>query len=236
MRPDRPFDDGRSGGRPARGRRVWVERALLITGAGLLGFYGFARLDGWLGSRAALRALDRPIAARSDAPPAESARPEGGQNVDFSLWSPERVRAFEESRSLTEDRALAVLEMDQPPIRVPVFEGTDDLALNRGAGWIQGTGRPGSDGNIGIAAHRDGFFRLLMYVREGDPIRLRVADRIRIYRVDDIEIVDPENVAVLMPRASPSLTLVTCYPFYYIGSAPQRFIVHASLDSEGGNV
>jgi sortase A len=212
-----------------------VERLLLVAGAALLAFYGVARFDGWLGSRAALRAFDRASVSSGDSTASPSAPAPGGHAVDVSLWSPERVRAFEASLSLTEDRALAVLEMDQPPIRVPVFEGTDDLALNRGAGWIPGTARPGADGNVAIAAHRDGFFRLLMYVREGDPIRLRVADRTRLYRVDSTEIVEPENVSVLMPRAVPSLTLVTCYPFYYVGSAPQRYIVHATLESEGGN-
>jgi sortase A len=153
----------------------------------------------------------------------------------MSLWSLQRIRGFRDSLSLTEDRALAVLELDQLALRVPVFEGTDDLVLNRGAGWIQGTARPGEDGNVGIAGHRDGFFRGLMHAQMGDPIRLRAPTRTMSYRIDGIEIVEPEDVYVLLPRALPSITLVTCYPFYYTGSAPHRFIVHATLQREGGS-
>jgi sortase A len=214
-------------------RQVWLERSLLVAGTVLLAFYGAARLDGWLFSTAALQAFDQ------SSPPPQSALPTAptgaDQSVDMSLWSPERVVGFRDSAWLTEERALAVLELDQLRLRVPVFAGTDELVLNRGAGWIQGTARPGEDGNIGIAAHRDGFFRVLMNVEVGHSIRLRTEASTRAYRVDGIEIVDPEDVHVLLPRAEPSLTLVTCYPFYYSGNAPHRWIVHATLEREPGS-
>jgi sortase A len=113
-------------------------------------------------------------------------------------------------------------------IRAPVFEGTDEWELNRGLGWIQGTASPGEAGNVGIAGHRDGFFRALKDVRVGDDIELLTLRRAASYTVDAIEIVTPDNVGVLRPRGAPSLTLVTCYPFYFVGDAPQRFIVHAT--------
>ena len=109
-----------------------------------------------------------------------------------------------------------------------MFEGTDDLVLNRGLGWIVGTARPGDTGNIGIAGHRDGFFRGLKDIAAGDTMELETQGRRATYVVDEIEIVTPEQVEVLKPRAAPAITLVTCYPFYFIGDAPRRFIVHAT--------
>jgi sortase A len=124
---------------------------------------------------------------------------------------------------------MAVLSIDKLRIRVPVFDGTDDLVLNRGVGWIMGTARPGEAGNIGIAGHRDGFFRGLKDIIVGDAVELKTLEEQATYIVDQIEIVNPESVEVLQPGGVPSLTLVTCYPFYFIGSAPQRYIVHATL-------
>jgi sortase A len=114
---------------------------------------------------------------------------------------------------------------------VPVLEGTDDLILNRGVGLIAGTARPGDEGNIGIAGHRDGFFRGLKDVGPGDRIELAEEGKTETFVIDNIVIVDPKDVSILARRERPSLTLVTCYPFYFIGSAPQRYIVQASLTS-----
>jgi sortase A len=124
---------------------------------------------------------------------------------------------------------LAVLSIPRLRLDVPVFEGTDELTLNRGAGRIAGTARLGERGNIGIAAHRDGFFRSLKDVHPGDRIELAQLRRKFVYNVDNIAVVDPGDVTVLHARPQPSLTLVTCYPFYFIGDAPQRYIVQASL-------
>ena len=150
--------------------------------------------------------------------------------MDFSLWSETRIREYKETLSIEKPLPWAVLGISKLRIRVPVFDGTDDLVLNRGAGWIVGTARPGQAGNIGIAGHRDGFFRGLKDIVVGDAVELETLQERATYLVDQIEIVSPERVEVLRPRAAPSLTLVTCYPFYFIGSAPQRFIVHATLD------
>ena len=88
---------------------------------------------------------------------------------------------------------------------------------------------PGEDGNIGIAGHRDGFFRELKDIKIGDHVEMEERGRTATYVVDRVTIVDPRNVSVLRAESEPALTLVTCYPFYYIGSAPKRFIVHAKL-------
>ena len=112
-------------------------------------------------------------------------------------------------------------------MEAPLLEGTDDVTLNRGVGRIEGTAHPGEDGNLGIAGHRDSFFRVLKDIKVGDRVDLEGLERSDTYVVDQVEIVDPGDVSVLRPRSKPSLTLVTCYPFYFIGSAPRRYIVHA---------
>jgi LPXTG-site transpeptidase (sortase) family protein len=124
---------------------------------------------------------------------------------------------------------LARLDIPRVGLSVVVRDGTDEWTLNRGAGHIAGTSYPGSDGNIGIAGHRDGYFRALRDVHPADEILLTSSDgSIERYRVESATIVKPEDVSVLARRASPSLTLVTCYPFSYVGSAPKRYVLTAS--------
>ena len=146
--------------------------------------------------------------------------------VDMTTWSRARVDRYRES--LRESLApQAVLRIPSVKLVVPVFEGTRELNLNRGAGRIEGTARIGEAGNVGIAAHRDGFFRALKDVRVGDTLLLERVTATRTYRVVSMTIVDPSEVSVLAPTTTESVTLVTCYPFYYVGSAPRRFIVRA---------
>ena len=110
------------------------------------------------------------------------------------------------------------------------------MALNRGVGRIKGTAQPGESGNFGIAGHRDGFFRGLKDIREADLIEVRTLDTTYVYTVDDLRVVEPDDVSVLRSREQPTLTLVTCYPFYFVGPAPHRFIVTASLTSVEGRI
>jgi len=149
----------------------------------------------------------------------------------MSLWSPVRVRGWEDS--LTRDApALAVLRIPKIKLEVPILEGTDDWTLNRGVGHIEDTASPGAPGNIGIAGHRDGFFRGLKDIATGDVILMETRSGIERYTIDHIWIVQPEDVWVIDPTPARSITLVTCYPFYFIGSAPQRYIVRATLSSD----
>jgi sortase A len=148
---------------------------------------------------------------------------------DFSLWAEKRVAAYKQALAARMGAPLAVLSIPRLRLDVPVFEGTDELTLNRGAGRIAGTARPGELGNVGIAAHRDGFFRSLKDIRQGDRIELQQLQHQFTYTVDNVAIVDPSDTKVLKARPRPSLTLVTCYPFYFVGDAPQRYVVHASL-------
>jgi len=146
---------------------------------------------------------------------------------DQRLWSPERVHAWSETLHLAGPPPLAILKIERLGIEVPVLEGTDDNILDRGAGHIADTAAPGADGNSGIAAHRDGFFRPLKDAQVGDIIELTTPRGTTRFRIERTWIVEPEDVSVLDPTPGAALTLVTCYPFYFVGSAPQRFIVRA---------
>ncbi len=119
------------------------------------------------------------------------------------------------------------LEIPALNLSVMVFEGDGDSILARGAGHIPETAWPGVPGNAGIAAHRDTFFRRLEKVRVGDEVVLTTLAGPYCYRVQSIRVVGPDDVQVLASTATETLTLVTCYPFHYIGSAPYRFVVRA---------
>jgi sortase A len=204
-----------------------IELCFLAIGILCLAIYAVARLQGSLGRTIAEWRFDRDSSrVASGAGPRQFAFRD--DLADYSIWSEKRVAAYKQTLLMKFDPPLAMLRLPKLKLQVPIFEGTDELVLNRGAGRIQGTAMPGGAGNLGIAAHRDGFFRSLKDVEVGDKLELATLEGIITYAIDDIEIVFPDNVSVLQPRNRPSVTLVTCYPFYFIGDAPQRFIVHAS--------
>jgi sortase A len=146
---------------------------------------------------------------------------------DQSLWSTVRVYAWRKALSQPALAPLAVLRIPEIGLEVPVLSGTDDRTLDRAVGHIAGTAQPGTDGNAGIAGHRDGFFRGLKDITTGDTIELDTLHGQELYRIERTWIVNPDDVSVLDPTPGQALTLVTCYPFYFVGSAPQRFIVRA---------
>jgi sortase A len=121
--------------------------------------------------------------------------------------------------------------IEVPRLRLSVIarEGIDGKTLRGAAGHIPGTALPGEPGNAGFAAHRDTFFRPLKSVREGDDVVVTTPRGVYRYAVTGTRIVEPADVSVLDPTTDAILTLVTCYPFEYIGNAPQRFIVRAAL-------
>jgi len=206
-----------------------LERALFVVGFSLLAFYATAKIHQIILSRVAIQQfadLDHPsLAAAPSAPPLVSPK------TSFVSWSEDRIRNYEDSLSQHLTPPLAILRIARIHVEAPVLEGTDDVTLNRGVGHIEGTARPGEKGNVGIAGHRDGFFRGLKNIKLGDLVELEKPDHTEIYVIDRLSIVDPHDVGVLRSNSQPALTLVTCYPFYYIGNAPLRFIVHATLVS-----
>jgi sortase A len=152
---------------------------------------------------------------------------EGVGTSDMSLWSQQRIAAWRKALLEPATAALAVLRIPKLRLEVPVLGGTDDRTLDRAVGYIAGTAQPGAVGNLGIAGHRDGFFRGLKDIAAGDVIEIETRRRTDVYRVERTWVVDPEDVSVLDPTSTPALTLVTCYPFYFVGAAPRRFIVRA---------
>jgi len=198
---------------------------LLATYAGAEWWYARARDEG-------IAAFDAARDQALRASLASTAGPELAANrIDMSTWSVKRVESYRESARAA-GVPLAVLRIPALKLAVPVFEGTSEQNLNRGAGRIAGTAQIGEPGNVGIAAHRDGFFRVLKDVHIGDVLLLERPDATDSYRIVSTVIVDPSDVSVLQPTATHSVTLVTCFPFYYVGSAPRRFIVHAERVSQ----
>jgi sortase A len=211
---------------------VGLERVLLVLGVLFLSFYVAARIHGLVSSRSDLNRFWRDGNSSTEDQRAAFDRK---MEPDFQLWSPKRIAAYKVTLGNAAPPPLAALRIGAIHLEVPVLEGTDDFTLNRAVGHIDGTAEPGQEGNVGIAGHRDGFFRGLKDIQQGDGIELITRDKRITYVVDEILVVSPEDVSVLAPRSKSSLTLVTCYPFYFVGSAPQRFIVHARIANPAGH-
>jgi len=208
-----------------------TERMLVVTGLLLLTVWLGARLHSTISSRMAIAELEAENVSASSSTASELPDPALGVPVDFRQWSAKRVSAYKESLVKKADAPLAILRIPKINLEVPVFNDTDDLTLNRGVGRILGTAQVGTPGNLGIAGHRDGFFRGLQNIVPGDVLELVRPGHSDRYAVSQIQIVSPEDTSVLNPTAEPTLTLVTCFPFYFVGHAPKRYIVTASLDS-----
>ena len=202
---------------PARALKI-ASKFCFVLGALCAGIYVLAQADQRVASASAMEAFHQAQqAALARAP-------------DQGLWSAQRQASYRDSLSVSLAAPAGVLAIPAIGLTVPVFVGTSDLILNRGVGLIEGTADPSEDGNVGIAGHRDGYFRGLKDLKIGDAIELETVDHTLHYRVSDLRIVGPTDVDVLDPTDEPSLTLVTCYPFYYVGNAPQRYIVRGTLD------
>jgi sortase A len=196
---------------------LWAEGLAYVAGLAALAIWAIAGLSGLWGTRqelqrfAALQAADRASAS----------------SPDQRLWSPKRVRAWRDTLKQASPAPLAVLRIRRIGLEVPVLEGTDEWTLNRAVGHIAKTAAPGTLGNSGIAGHRDGFFRVLKDVQSGDVLEIETLRSVDHYRVERTWVVEPDDVSVLDPTSSPAVTLVTCYPFYFVGPAPRRLIVRA---------
>ena len=217
-----------------------LEGALLFLGLLMLVAFAFAHIHRFIMFRAEMARFE---AGQLESPKGGAAGmkaidgaihdggPHQGPNSEYSTWSIQRTKSYQANLGKP-DEPLAVLRIPALHLEVPVLEGTDAVTLNRGVGRISGTSLPGQGGNIGIAGHRDGFFRRLKDIRTGDAIELVTISGTDVFVVDQIRITSPADVSALRPRAKHSLTLVTCYPFYFVGPAPSRYIVDASLKGQ----
>jgi sortase A len=221
-----PIDDVRRTER-APGTRSYRRMASKVcTALGLTGlaFVAIAYLDGALRSHLAIAAFQEAVAQT----PAAGEFPSAVPTPDQSLWS-EGARAKFAKAAKAEGVPLALLKIERLKLVAPVFQGTDAITLNRGVGLIEGSALPGGPGNIALSAHRDSFFRPLKDIAVGDAIELQTRTGVQHFQVAETRIVDPLDVSVLNATDATILTLITCYPFYYVGYAPDRYVVRAKL-------
>src|SRR5215203_184871 len=203
----------------------WLERALLVIGIFCLGVFAYAWVDAKVYQYQENKLLDDSAS--------QAAASRAAAETDALASFQERDAGPKPRQEPKEEGAL-VGRVEIPRIGVSgiVLEGVEKKTLRRGIGRIPGTALPEDGGNVGLAAHRDSFFRGLKDIRKNDIITLKTLESTYYYRVDWTEIVRPEDTHVLEDTGVPELTLVTCYPFYYVGSAPKRFVVRAERIDE----
>jgi LPXTG-site transpeptidase (sortase) family protein len=220
---------------------TFASAILVATGIAMLLFYAAAEIGADVGRSDGLEAFRTARAAQQTATNPGSAEPVGNESSadpaptilasavaepDKRLWSASRIAKYESLGSGAADEIPeGILRIPSVDLELPVYAGTQEKNLTRGAGRIEGTPPLDGKGNTGIAAHRDGYFRVLKDVAVGDVIEIESLSGVQQFRITDLLIVKPEDVYVLDPTAERTLTLVTCYPFYFVGSAPDRFIV-----------
>lgn len=181
----------------------WTRRILMITGVLAISYVALTLLGARLYQEDAALGLEKQIHAEEQ------------HNIGLA------------SQPIKEGDVLGRMEIPRIGVSVMVLQGTTSQTLRLGAGHIDGTALPGESGNIGIAGHRDTYFRPLKDIRANDEIQIQTATGITRYEVDWIQITAPSDGGIVFPSSESALTLVTCYPFHFIGAAPERFVVHA---------
>jgi sortase A len=190
-----------------------AHRALFACGVLLLGYFGFVVADAWVCQRRESAALDRLL------------RDRGAVNEATTRLEPSRRPKG--APSAVTDGLIGRILIPRLLLSVLVVEGIDKSTLRRSVGHIPGTALPGQPGNVGLAGHRDTLFRPLKDLRLKDEVQFSTPRGNFMYEVESLQVVEPDNVGVLDPSGDNVLTLVTCYPFYYVGPAPKRFVVRA---------
>ena len=180
---------------------AWAQRALFVCAVLLLGYCGYALVDAWMFQRR--------------------------ESMDLDHLLRDRRAASESAPAAAADGLIGRIEIPRLLLSTIVVEGVDETTLRRAVGHIPGTALPGQPGNVGISGHRDTFFRPLKDLRIKDEVQISTPKGNFKYEVESLRVVEPDNVGVLAASAENVLTLVTCYPFYYVGPAPQRWIVRA---------
>jgi sortase A len=192
---------------------VWPQRALSAVAILLLGYFGWVFADSWLfqerESRHLQHLLDQRPAKADDAAPI---------TIPTSLQRP---------LAAPDAGLMGRIEIARLGLSAIVMEGDDRRTLRRAVGHIPGTTFPGQNGNVVLTAHRDTFFRPLRNISRDDIITLTTVQGRYRYRVLSTQVVSPDNVSLLDPTQNETLTLITCHPFYFVGAAPNRFIVRA---------
>jgi sortase A len=215
-----------------------IEMTLWVIGIALLGSAFAATLDRWHYQSQQERALfdnrgpapifpdreatERPEPSAASIPEQDAAAPAAAKEIEW------RAAAGAPPRATTSPTAFGRLEIPRLGVSAIVKVGDDDATLDRAVGLVPESARPGQGGNIVLAGHRDTFFRPLRDIRIGDRIRMAVPDRTYTYEVESVMVVSPDDTNVLRSKGREELTLVTCFPFRYVGPSPDRFIVSAT--------
>lgn len=205
---------------PARRRLRWLERLFLVIGFVSLGYYAYVSMETWLYQEWENRELEAILESGPPAAPAPAPRSDG---TPAPSVPPAPQRGM-----------VGRIEIPRLEVSAMIRTGIDTRTLQLAVGHIPGTALPGQRGNIGLAGHRDTFFRQLRNIRPDDEIRVVTPAGTFMYRVQFTTIVQPRDTWVLNRTSAPAITLVTCYPFTYVGTAPKRFIVRATaVDAPG---
>jgi len=217
------------------GATLWFSRLLLVAGSVAIVWALYLWVDGQIYQTSERRRFEEiagsqglsSAAAVKEAPPLpEEPAPMAPQPVIQPLIPGDLA-----TKSPSTGSVLGEMQIARIGLSVMVAEGDSPAVLRRAAAHLKGTALPGQAGNVAIAAHRDTLFRSLRNIRANDTITFATLGGTYKYQVELVEIVAPENTEVLAASPEPTLTLITCYPFYYIGPAPKRFVVRARQSS-----
>lgn len=198
----------------AGGMRVWLYRALIAVGAVCLIAYAFVTIQNARYQRKAKAEIEEMVSA--------------GRPAEIPGKLPDSVKPPDAVKPLVTGDVIGRVDIPRLELSAAVAEGDDNATLGRAVGHLPDTPLPWARrGNVGLAAHRDGLFRKLEHIRLNDDVRVVTPHGEYHYRVRKTHIVNPDDVWVLAPTETPYLTLITCYPFSFVGNAPQRFVVQA---------
>jgi sortase A len=206
----------------------WTPHFFFIVGILALGFVAVTLLDARLFQVDAAHRFEQAQHERQAQKSASGNTANPDLQIPSVRLSQQNHPALEGGRALPTSRAWGRIEISSIGLSSMILEGVDRKTLQRGVGHIPGTALPGVPGNVALAGHRDTFFRALRNIRTGDEITLETLDETYHYRVDLTQVVAPGYTEVLNDSNDQVLTLVTCYPFSFIGPAPQRYVVRAS--------
>ena len=203
--------ESQSTSRPA-GLLPWLERLLVLAGVAALIWCAALVADAVIAQRTARSALQAAIPEDTPVP---------APSLDGVALAPR-------GSGVSTGSAIALLSIPRIELSAAVLHGSDAKTLRRGPGHLENTALPGEPGNMVIAGHRDSFFRPLRNIRLGDDIYVDTPEERFHYQVASLDVVNPRDVSVLAPTNDATLTLITCYPFWVLGQAPDRFIVRAT--------
>jgi sortase A len=217
---------------PARSLVRWIPHFFVIAGILALGYVGVTLLDAKIFQAQEVRRFEQARKSQKERQAPQSVKPSTGDESPETPLLPVRLSgpggaSAQGHETARRGAAWGRIEVKSIGLSSMILEGVDPQTLRRGVGHIPGTAVPGEPGNVALAGHRDTFFRALRNIRKDDEITLETLNGSYRYRVDSTQVVAPEDIEALNGSGEAILTLVTCYPFSFVGPAPKRYIVRA---------